>query len=91
MSEVARKPRSHPYTTQLNRIKSKICYYKKCLDDNLPEEKKKSIIDTINDLEYERFILKLNPRDIQIIKKFCLFNDLDIDIEEKFTNAQALT
>ena len=77
-----RKAREHPYTKLLNRIKSKICYYKKRMNDEKDEKKKEIINDVIEDLEYERFILKLNSHDIQVINKFCLFNNIEIDIEE---------
>ena len=77
-----RKQREHPYTKQLNRIKSKICYYKKRLNDETDDKKKDSINDYINNLEYERFILKLNPHDITVIKKFCTFNKLSLDVEQ---------
>ena len=80
--KVARKQREHPYTKLLNRIKSKICYYKKRMNDEKDEKKKEIINDVIEDLEYERFILKLNSHDIQVINKFCLFNNIEIDIEE---------
>ena len=66
-----RKQRDHPYTKHLNRIKSKICYYKKSESENT------TLIDA---LEYERFVLKLNPHDMQVIEKFCQFNKLDHDI-----------
>ena len=68
-----RKQREHPYTKHLNRIKSKICYYKK----GEPSPETKSMIDA---LEYERFVLKLNPHDMQVIEKFCHFNKLPHDI-----------
>ena len=68
-----RKQRDHPYTKHLNRIKSKICYYKK----GEPSPETNSYIDA---LEYERFVLKLNPHDMQVIEKFCQFNKLDHDI-----------
>lgn len=75
MSETGRKQREHPYTNRLNRIKSKICYYKKHSSDDENDEKIKA-------LEYERFILKLNPHDISVIKKFCTFNNLTLDVED---------
>ena len=73
-----RKAREHPYTNQLNRIKSKICYYKKRMN----EENADKIKDIINDLEYERFILKLNPHDFEVISKFCSFNKLSLNVKE---------
>ena len=80
--KATRKAREHPYTKLLNRIKSKICYYKKRLNDEKDEKKKENINDVIEDLEYERFILKLNPHDISIINKFCLYNNIEIDVED---------
>lgn len=80
--EKSRKQRDHPYTNQLNRIKSKICYYKKIMNDENDEKKKETINDAINSLEYERFILKLNPHDMNIINKFCSFNDIEIDVKD---------
>ena len=68
----SRKQREHPYTKHLNRIKSKICYYKKSESENT------TLIDA---LEYERFVLKLNPHDMQVIEKFCQFNKLNLNIE----------
>ena len=75
LSEITkvRKQRDHPYTKHLNRIKSKICYYKK----GEPSPETNSYIDA---LEYERFVLKLNPHDMQVIEKFCHFNKLPHDI-----------
>ena len=69
-----RKDRIHPYTKRLNNIKAKINYYKNKLIKENSNDKYKNII---NDLEYERFILKLNDKDIKTIKTFCKYNNID--------------
>ena len=62
-----RKIRIHPYTQRLNNIKAKINYYNNKLKGELrgkevilDDEKKKKYEQKIKDLNYERFILKLN-------------------------------
>ena len=35
-----------------------------------------------DDLEYQRFIIKLNEGDIRILSLFCLFNKINVNIKE---------
>ena len=79
---VIRKNRDHPFTQKLNQIKSKICYYNKKLNEEKDEDKKKKIQNVIDELNYTRFILKLNKRDIDVLQKICIFNEIEIDIIE---------
>ena len=75
------RQRAHPFTQRLNNIKSKINYYNKKLKDKPDNAEYKNRID---ELEYERFILKLNDKDIKTLKIFCNYNKIDfIKMTEK--------
>ena len=83
-----RKQRIHPFTIRLNNIKAKINYYNNKLkgelrgkEVKLNDEQKKDYEQKIKDLNYERFILKLNERDIKILETYCAYNKLPLDLE----------
>ena len=94
---VERKPRSHPYTAILNRIKSKICYnkYKIIELENAPEykinaigqakheEKIAELIKKNKELEYSRFMLKLCLKDKELINRFCELKGININVDEE--------
>ena len=87
-----RKPRAHPYTAILNRIKSQICYNKNRIIElqnepeykrQINEEKIEKLINKNNVLEYKRFMLKLSDKDKSLLNMFCELKGIDFNVDEE--------
>ena len=92
--KAVRAHRAHPFTVRLNNIKAKINYYNNKLKGEvrgkeviLTDEQKAEYEQKIKDLNYERFILKLNDRDLKVLKTYCEYNKIPLDIESITNNA----